>query len=103
MSDTDIFIKKTEIIKENIKFSKNEIIKSIPHNHLKKENLELQKIKIEWRWRIYKIPNHKNDIVEISFKKPNEKRQYINKHGNWVEYDLTDDLNKYIIDEFYVY
>jgi hypothetical protein len=104
MDNTNIFIKKTELNndKETIKYSKSEIMKSIPDNSLKNTNEELSKTKIEWRWRFFKIPN-KNDIIEISFKKPNENRKFINKNGDWIDFNIDDIFDQFVIDSFYHY
>jgi hypothetical protein len=102
MNNSDIFIKKTECIKENTKISKNEIINSIPKDSLKTVNLDLAKIKTEWRWRFFKILN-KNDIIEISFKKPNENRKYINRNSEWIDYTLGDEYDQYVVDSYYHY
>lgn len=102
---SDIFLKKNDIqkINKNIKFSKNDILESIPKESVKKENIESSKIKTEFRWRIFKIPNKKNEIIEITYKKPNETRKYINNMGDWVEFKLDKKYDEYIIDVFYHY
>lgn len=106
MSDTNIFIKQTELSndqnKQNIKYSKSEILKSIPEDSVKHIDSELAKTKTEWRWRFFKIQN-KNDIIEISFKKPNENRKFINKNGDWINFDIDNTFDQYVIDSFYHY
>jgi hypothetical protein len=34
----------------------------------KQKNLDLSKTKIEWRWRIFKIPGYENEIIEMTQK-----------------------------------
>lgn len=82
---------------------KNDVIQSIPQNHFKEQNIDLAEIHTEWRWRIFNFPHKKNDVIEISFKKPNEKRIYINNKGDWVERDIGPEIDEFVIDEFYVY
>lgn len=107
-----IFVKQTEIKKNNNGnnnnnndnvLSKNEIIKSIPKPFFQKEDSILSQINIEWRWRFFKIPNKKNEVVEISYKHPNKKRKYINSSGEWVERDIGKEFDQYIVEEFYHY
>ena len=107
----NIFLKKAEQQQpkpnssdaENIKVSKVEILKSIPTGAIKTEQKELKETHTEWRWRIFKFPNKKNEVVEISFKKPDEKRMYINRTGEWVHREINQEFDKFVIDEYYVY
>lgn len=117
--DTDsIFIKHTEQTNSNggahanaqtIQYtpsgtlSKKDIISSIPSDCLKSRDIDLLKTKTEWRWRIFKFPNKENDVIEISYKSPHEKRKYINKTGDWVERNIGEEFDIYVIDEFYHY
>ncbi len=105
-----IFIKQSEIKTNSThnelldsSLSKKEIIESIPVNYLKNQNEDLAKINAEWRWRFFKFPNKNNEVVEISFKPPNENRKYINKNGEWVERDISKDFDKFMISEYYHY
>lgn len=88
---------------EYIKFAKSDVLSSIPKSHVKEEDKILKKTLAEWRWRIYKLPNKQNEVVEISYKKPNETRKYIDKFGNWIEYSMDERYDKYIIDKYFVY
>lgn len=107
-SSSSIFLKRTELDEsgekiDSIPLTKCDVISSIPKNFVKKEDTELSKNNTEWRWRIFKFPNKKNEVVEISFKKPNEKRMYINRTGEWVNRDINSEFNKFVVDEYYVY
>jgi len=43
------------------------------------------------------------ESVEISFKKPNELRLYINTHGDWVNRDVDVAFDKYVVEQYYCY
>lgn len=106
-----IFIKQNEINPEEKNKEKceatmlcrKEVANMIPKDCLKQRNIELMKTKTEWRWRIFKMPGYENEIVEITQKKPGQKRLYINKNGEWVNYDLSEDYDIYVIHEYYHY
>ena len=118
-----IFIKKSEMSNITNKYSnaesynnsnsddiqgvmKTEIIKSIPSDAIKKENVELQKTKIEWRWRLFKFPNTENgdkEAIEISYIKPNSERLYINKKSKWVNMEIGKEFDNFVVDQFYHY
>ena len=83
--------------------SKEEILESIPKDALKKQNCDLAKTNTEWRWRIFKIPNKENTLIEISFKNPNDKRMYIDKNGKWKNSEVGKEFDVFVIDEYYVY
>jgi hypothetical protein len=103
-STKDIFVTIDEL-EENIptSISKDEILRSIPKNALKKSDNNLSQTKTEWRWRIFKFPNKKSDVIEISFKKPSDKRMYINGNGTWVYREIDTQLDQFVVDEFYTY
>lgn len=106
-----IFIKKTDnkknwlINSSEEKIMESDILNNIPKSACKKENPELRKTKIEWRWRIFKIPfnNTIKKVVEISFIKPNEKRLLVNKYGDWVLDEIDPLYNDYVCEEYYYY
>jgi hypothetical protein len=104
MNKDDIFIKHdgNSHQKQN-PLSKKDIMDSIPPNALSKCDLKLAESKTEWRWRIFKFPNKKNEIVEISYKKPFEDRMYINKSGDWITSQVDDFYDKFVTNEFYSY
>jgi hypothetical protein len=102
--DSDEMNSDKKLNTEEIILNKLEVVNTIPKNCLKQKNLELAKTKIEWRWRIFKIPEHStNELVEITKKTPNEERLYINKYGDWINYKMDDNFNKYVVNEYYVY
>ena len=111
-----IFKKKQEINKtkisessdsdEEIKISKNEILKSIPKKALNDENIVLKTTMKEWRWRIFKIPidNNFKDFIEISYHDPStQKRFYVNKNKKWISCDISLKYDKYLIKKYYYY
>ena len=85
------------------KISKNEIMSLIPSNALKFKNTNLSKTHKEFRWRIFKLPTKENQIIEISFKLPNDNRLFMNKHGKWVYRDIGNEHNNFLVEEYYVY
>lgn len=99
----DIFTKIKKQNKNNVILSKQDIIKSIPENYLKESDENLCETQTEWRWRFFKLPNKNNEVVEISFKKPNESRMFIDRNGKWVIRNIDNSYNKFLISEHYVY
>jgi len=99
----NIFVKQSEIVPEINILSKKEILDSIPINYQTTKNTILETTHIEWRWRFFKFPNKKNETVEISYKSPNKKRKYIDKTGEWVERDISNDIDNFVISEYYHY
>jgi hypothetical protein len=112
-----IFIKKTEkkniISNENstseseIKLLKSNIFKSIPKNSFKvqQKNEKFKKMR-EYRWRFFRIYNSKTDFkdfVEISYLDPNNKRKCINNNHDWIDKEIDQLYEKFIVDEFYFY
>lgn len=106
-NNLDIFCKHTEDLKDNdlsnLCMSKKDVLNSIPKNHVLIRNNELLKIKAEWRWRIFKFPTKKNEVIEISFKNPNKKRLFINKFGEWVETEISKEFDPFVIKEYFCY
>lgn len=111
---SDIFIKQSEIKSEmksemkseivtNVILSKKEIIDSLPKNCTREQNPEIAKTHIEWKWRFFKFPNKNNEVIEISYKFPNENRKYINKMGKWVDCDIGNEFDEFVISEYYHY
>jgi hypothetical protein len=86
-----------------ISFDKNEICASIPDDALMEPSEQLLKNNIELRWRYFKFPDKENLIVEISFKKPNEERMYMNNKGTWVLYDDDKEFDTFITKSYYKY
>lgn len=85
------------------KISRKSIFSSIPKDALLVPNLELRKSHTEWRWRIFDIPNMKSQLVEVSYKKPNENIMYADKNGNWKEACVDKSFDNFVIMEFFSY
>lgn len=96
-----MFLKKKKSAKKIL--SKDEILSSIPNNSLKSEDKNLQMIKTECRWRIMKFDNIENEIIEISIKKPNEKRLFVNQNNEWIEHEENNNYDKFVIESFFYY
>jgi hypothetical protein len=97
-----VFLKQSEIPKYKCKLCYQSIIENIPEPYYKKPDIIKRKELIEWRWRFYNIENKK--IAEISFYDPtSNKRLYVNSVGDYVERDIPEIYNQYIIDEYYYY
>lgn len=103
-NEYDIFVKKKYILDPNIKpiLSKDEIMSSIPKEATENENINLQDKMTEYRWRIIKFPNKKNEMIEMSYKKPNEERLFMSHTGNWIKYNETD-FSQYVIKTYFFY
>jgi hypothetical protein len=98
--ETSIFYKKHEVAKFFYKLDKDSILETIPANHYKlQQNMP---DKTEWRWRLYNI-NENYNFIEISFKEPNSNRKFLDKFGKWIEYNLSNDYDKFIQKQFYYY
>jgi hypothetical protein len=80
---------------------KKDILNTIPEEHYYEKNNELSIIKIEWRWRFYKIND--KEYIEISKKQHGNKRLYINNDYEWVERNISNIFNTYITKEIYAY
>lgn len=79
----------------------DEVLESIPNDKKPIPNSVKALTEVEWRWRLLNI---KGKIkVEISRKKPNEEREYIDSYGNWVKYNLNKSYDKYVMEKYYVY
>lgn len=104
-----IFAKKEQIenytdnCNERLILPKNEILSSIPKDAKDQEDKNLAMTKIELRWRIFKIPNIENEIIEISQKPPNEERLYMSQKSKWRKYNDNGKYDKYIIKQYYHY
>jgi|688.fasta_scaffold1269574_1 hypothetical protein len=85
--------------------SKDDIMDNMPESVSEHENEKMRETFVEFRWRIYKFPNEK-ELIEISQKKPREKRLFMSHSNKWVEYDdehLFDELQKYKEKEYFYY
>ena len=72
-STPNIFMTRSESEKceKNIVLSKFEVMQTIPDNALHYPDIEKSKTNAEMRWRIFKLPNKDNEIIEISRTKVN--------------------------------
>jgi hypothetical protein len=107
-SEYKIFAKKeqtenTNNYEERMILPKNEILSSIPKDATNQEDKNLALSKVELRWRIFKIPNIENEIVEISQKPPNSERLYMSQKSKWRKYNDDGKYDKYIIKQYYYY
>lgn len=55
---------------------------------------------VEWRWRFFKIGDRK--MVEVSHFDGN-KRIFTDYNGNRIEYDMTNEWDKYVVRTLYAY
>lgn len=101
-STPNIFITRSECEK-NIVLSKFEIMETIPKNAENIKNHDAEKTSKEFRWRLFKLPNKENEIIEISYKLPNEPRMFMNKSGKWVNREIGTQYDQFITKEYYVY
>ena len=96
-----IFIKQSELPSVEHKISNSLLINAIPANAYSEEQKELKKYKTEWRWRFLKI-NDKT-VVEISFCEPNKERQYVDKFGKWISYNVDPMFDQFVTKAYYYY
>lgn len=114
MSINSVFMKKEP---KDFKIDYYSIIQTIPENSYTEPQLDKYD-KIETRWRFLIIPSHilsknlpnKNKqkiedkkLVEISRKKPNLNREYLNKNMKWVESTIDPIFDQFVIKEYYYY
>ena len=74
--------------------SMGEIIKTIPGNYHTSPKIDLQNTNIEWRWRFIKIDM--NMFAEISYKKPNSHRLFINKKNKWIGGEIDKYYDQFV-------
>lgn len=99
---SSIFLKLSELPKNEYKISKENLDEFIPTNATTTQDIEQSKISTEWRWRFLTI-NNKN-IIEISQKDPiTNIRLYLNKYGEWKEKDISEIYDKYVTKILYSY
>jgi hypothetical protein len=97
---SNIFIKNN---KSQIILVEEELLSLIPKEATNYQNIELAKIMVEWRWRIFDIPGKKNKMVEISYQNVKNPRMYMDKYGKWVERVVSDEFDKYVVQSYYCY
>lgn len=99
---SSIFFKINELPKGEYIISKELLEDMIPKNHYREEKKDLQNNYIEWRWRVLKINN--KEVIEISFKKPNDaKRTFMTKHCEWTMQDIDKIYDNFVISSYYSY
>lgn len=81
--------------------SLQDIITSIPQNAISLPSDELQKTHTEWRWRFFDLLGRK--LIEISKMPKNRNRVYMDNKGQWTEYTLKKEWDKYLVDTRYCY
>lgn len=102
-NSSNVFAIKENTSTEYISWSKTEILNSIPKDATNEPDSTKGKTMIEWRWRIFKIPNKANETIEISKKHPDQQREYINKFGDWVKTDVDAFFDKFVTKQYYAY
>jgi hypothetical protein len=102
-STPSIFLKISELPKEERKLCLEDVYSIIPEDSVSSPDLEMRKIKTEWRWRFMKLGN--KEIVEMSSKNPSDtQRTYMNKFGDWVMGKDVDKIyDTYVTKEAYYY
>jgi len=79
-----------------------DIYETIPKDCVNKRNLNLINTHTEWRWRFFQFNKIKK--IEISNVSPiTKKRLYLNNMNKWVERNVSDEYDKYVIKEYYYY
>jgi hypothetical protein len=89
---------KKNINKMKINF--NKLFDSIPKPHYYKPIVFKDK-SVEIRCRILKI--NQIDFVELSILKPNTNRKYLNNTNEWIEYDVSNKYDIYVVKTIYSY
>lgn len=104
-----IFAKRKRVVTDNDisdecrSVSREKIMGSIPSDALSHPDPKLAATMNEIRWRIFKLPNRKNDMIEMSNKEPNADRKYLTYDGKWINYDELPELNPFVIKSYYYY
>lgn len=79
-----------------------DIYSTIPKKSTEKQNKELCKTEIEWRWRLLKF--NKATKLELSRYDPNAKvRSYLNNEGAWCERNVDKKYDEYVTKQFFYY
>ena len=98
MSESSEIFKKVE---NDLSLSKTDLQKMIPGDCNTDRDEDMETTHTEWRWRILKIG--KTKYIEISFKNPGEKRKYINLDGDWVDREISDEFDRFVVKHYYKY
>jgi hypothetical protein len=110
-SESSIFIKQSDIAKEEHKLNYKDLLESIPEDRYEQEQLDLKSNHLEWRWRIMEINDKK--MVEISILIPETidesgnfvppSRKYIDKYGKWVNREIDKLFDQYVTKQYFYY
>lgn len=104
MNNNNIFLSITDK-ESNIsgKITYTSVIESIPNSKVEKQIDGWQKnYSCEYRWRFMK--DKERHIVEISKTSANcSTRLYYNKYGEWVKRNISEDIDKFVVKEYFVY
>jgi hypothetical protein len=79
----------------------DDIKNSIPPDAVDTPNAKLQKTHTEIRWRFFNLKGRK--LIEISKKKHNGERIYVDNTGKWINYELKGNWNQFLIGSKYYY
>jgi hypothetical protein len=109
MSTNSVFMKKSQ---PNYKIEYSSILQTIPENSYSEEQLD-KADKVETRWRFLSIPtndkspesnnNKTKKLVEISRKRPNNEREYLNKNMKWIVTVVDPIFDKFVVKKYYYY
>jgi hypothetical protein len=113
-----IFVKKCDIPISYNKVKTDIVKETIPPGSYAVEQPLLANHMVEMRWRFLHIPvehlnmtptkNNKGDktvqkIVEMSRKKPDSPREYLNKQMKWVISEVDSLFDQYVTEQYFFY
>lgn len=99
MSNT-VFMKKNS----DLKIEYESVLKTIPKDCFKEPQNLVNKVEI--RWRFLEIPINKSSIkkvVEISRKKPDDDREYLDKNMKWTKSSVDLVFDQFVVESYYYY
>lgn len=104
MSVNSVFMKKEQ---KDFKVDYASVLKTIPKRSYTEPQLDKNN-KVEMRWRFLYIPsnastNNMKRHVEISRKKPDSNREYLNKKMKWVEANIDPIFDRFVVKQYYYY
>jgi len=97
----NIFIKQSELHKNENKINTKDIPNMIPNGSIKNKDFNKRENMIEFRWRLFDIKG--KTFIEISKKYPGKARVYFNKYGKWVERNIEKYYSNYCVEKYYYY
>lgn len=99
MKSNSVFMKK----EQNYKIEYKSIKKTIPENSYTEPQKDKDDM-IETRWRVLYIPlPNAKKMVEISRKRPNSEREYLNKNMKWIITNIDKFFDNFVVKEYYYY